>query len=326
MKILNAHYGVASPSFSAEKPLLSKPCTEASSAYFEVFILFTSPILHNRMVPPAAAPTADTHGSGRMFCRHQELMRVYSASTRRSSSVASEISSIASHNDRLVSQNDLEIIKQKFQFIRDDEADAEQGEMDWQIRMSVRYYRQLFREYALADLSRFKEGKIGLRWRTEMEVVAGKGQFSCGNKRCDERAGLHSYELLFAYMEHGERKRCLVKVRACSACAEKLFYKKLMEMRRKSKDKKEKRERKRRRLESGSVAKQEVKPSRSCSGSSSEHDESGDERKGASDLDEDIHELCAKINAEQKATYPFPVSARANGSDKREGGFDELLP
>ncbi|POM65904.1 Hypothetical protein PHPALM_18312 [Phytophthora palmivora] len=189
------------------------------------------------MAPP---PAADSHRSERKFRRHQELMQLYSTSTRRSASIASTTSSITPHNDQ-ASQSDLAVLKQKFQFIRDDEADAEAGEMDWQVRMSVRYYRQLFREYALADLSRYKEGKIGLRWRTEMEVIAGKGQFSCGNKRCDERTGLHSYELLFAYVEHGERKRCLVKVRACSVCAEKLFYKKLMEVKRKKMRKMEKR-------------------------------------------------------------------------------------
>ena len=39
---------------------------------------------------------------------------------------------------------------------------------------------KLFKEYAIADLSRHKEGKVGLRWRTQKEVVAGRGQFSCG--------------------------------------------------------------------------------------------------------------------------------------------------
>lgn len=41
-------------------------------------------------------------------------------------------------------------------------------------RMAKRYYDKLFREYALADLTRYKEGKVGLRWRTEREVVEGK--------------------------------------------------------------------------------------------------------------------------------------------------------
>ncbi|GMF16963.1 unnamed protein product [Phytophthora lilii] len=264
-------------------------------------------------------------------------MTLYSASTRRRNSVSSEASSIAPRNDRAVSGAELEVLKQKFQFIRDDEADAEQGETDWQVRMSVRYYRQLFREYALADLSRYKEGKIGLRWRTEMEVVAGKGQFSCGNKRCDERAGLHSYELLFAYVEHGERKRCLVKVRACSACAQKLFYKKLMEVRKK---KAQKQERKWRRLEKhSSIGKRQAKRRRRSASRSESHAESDDEDADeytieSSDDDEnavtgeEVHRLCAKINAQQKEDFAGTSRADATApkSDKRSESFSELMP
>ncbi|CAM9306421.1 unnamed protein product, partial [Phaeothamnion confervicola] len=40
--------------------------------------------------------------------------------------------------------------------------------------MALKYYRRLYKEYALADLSRYTEGKVGLRWRTESEVIAGK--------------------------------------------------------------------------------------------------------------------------------------------------------
>eukprot|EP00644_Phytophthora_capsici_P000541 jgi/Phyca11/540438/estExt2_Genewise1Plus.C_PHYCAscaffold_40984 len=253
-----------------------------------------------------------------MLRRHQELMRVYSASTRRSASISSDTSSVATNRTNQVSLNDLAILKQNFQFIRDDEVDAEQGETDWQVRMSVRYYRQLFREYALADLSRYREGKIGLRWRTEMEVIAGKGQFSCGNKRCDKREGLHSYELLFAYVEHGERKRCLVKVRACSECARKLFYKKMMEMKRKE----EKKVKKKRRLEDGVKQKAKRRRPRSGLDSSEASDESSDN--GDQETGGNIHQICAKINAEQKAAYPIAASRQASVKD--DSGFDELLP
>lgn len=41
---------------------------------------------------------------------------------------------------------------------------------------------KLFKEYAIADLSRYKEGRVGLRWRTQKEVVSGRGQFVCGAK------------------------------------------------------------------------------------------------------------------------------------------------
>lgn len=40
-----------------------------------------------------------------------------------------------------------------------------------------------------------KESKVGLRWRTEQEVVKGKGQFICGAKGCDERRALASFEV-----------------------------------------------------------------------------------------------------------------------------------
>ena len=55
----------------------------------------------------------------------------------------------------------------------------------WEKRLAKKYYDKLFKEYAIADLSRYREGAIGLRWRTAKEVVAGKGQFVCGVKRCE---------------------------------------------------------------------------------------------------------------------------------------------
>ena len=42
----------------------------------------------------------------------------------------------------------------------------------WQRRLAKKYYDKLFKEYALADFSRYKEGKVGFRWRTEQEVSA----------------------------------------------------------------------------------------------------------------------------------------------------------
>lgn len=66
--------------------------------------------------------------------------------------------------------------------------------------------------------------QIGLRWRTEPEVISGKGQFICGNKHCDEKNGLASYEVNFSYLEAGENKQALVKLVACERCAEKLHY------------------------------------------------------------------------------------------------------
>lgn len=55
--------------------------------------------------------------------------------------------------------------------------------------------------------------KIAMRWRVEKEVLAGKGQFICGEKKCNLRDGLKTWEVNFGYMEHGEKKNALVKLR-----------------------------------------------------------------------------------------------------------------
>lgn len=46
-----------------------------------------------------------------------------------------------------------------------------------------------------------------------MFVLCGlPGQFQCGNKRCENQEGLKSWEVNFAYVEHGEKKNALVKL------------------------------------------------------------------------------------------------------------------
>ena len=57
-----------------------------------------------------------------------------------------------------------------------------------------------------------QEDKLGLRWRTEAEVLSGKGQFSCGARGCSETRGLATFEVPFGYEEMGKRKEALVKV------------------------------------------------------------------------------------------------------------------
>merc|ERR1712187_604207 len=84
---------------------------------------------------------------------------------------------------------------------------------------------KLHKEYGLVDLSRYKEGKLGIRWRTENEVLIGRGHFSCGNKRCSETNGLQSFEVPFRYKEHNEQKMALIKLRMCKDCGYKLNYK-----------------------------------------------------------------------------------------------------
>ncbi|KFO70985.1 Protein FRA10AC1, partial [Cuculus canorus] len=118
-------------------------------------------------------------------------------------------------------KTDLDVIRENHRFLwnEDDEAD-----MNWEKRLAKKYYDKLFKEYCIADLSRYKENKFGFRWRHEKEVISGKGQFSCGNKHCEEEEGLKSWEVNFGYVEHGEKRNALVKLRLCPQCSYKLNF------------------------------------------------------------------------------------------------------
>ncbi|CAG8462818.1 15278_t:CDS:2 [Funneliformis mosseae] len=82
------------------------------------------------------------------------------------------------------------------------------------------------KEYCIAELKYYKEGRIALRWRIEKEVITGKGQFICASTKCSNTSELKSWEVNFAYMEDGEKKNALVKIRLCPKCSNKLNYSK----------------------------------------------------------------------------------------------------
>ena len=88
------------------------------------------------------------------------------------------------------------------EFVRDDARDG--ASKRWETRMARRYYDELHKEYAICDLSRWRDGAVGLRWRTEAEVLRGKGERTCAARGCDAADGLRSYELPFDYEERGE--------------------------------------------------------------------------------------------------------------------------
>ncbi|KDO83420.1 hypothetical protein CISIN_1g020178mg [Citrus sinensis] len=148
---------------------------------------------------------------------------------------------------KLPVKTDQDTLREGFRFIRSEEDDKDSS---WEQRLVKRYYDKLFKEYCIADMLHYKSGKIGLRWRTEKEVIAGKGQFVCGNKHCDEKDGLASYEVNFTYVEAGENKQALVKLVTCERCAEKLHYKRRKE--KEQLDRREKEENKRKRYQSRS--------------------------------------------------------------------------
>ena len=113
---------------------------------------------------------------------------------------------------------ELEILKQNHQFIRHDSPQS------WQERLATKYYSKLFREYCLGDFSHYKTGKLGLRWRTRDECVSGKGQFICGNIQCSALQKLKSWEVVFRYLEHGQVKKEMVKIRLCDECTDQMNY------------------------------------------------------------------------------------------------------
>ena len=119
-------------------------------------------------------------------------------------------------NDR----NDYTVLAEEHRFLWNEDDDVD----SWEQRLAKSYYDRLFKEYAISDLSRYKENKVALRWRIQKEVIDGKGQFVCGNKHCSEREELQSWEVNFSYVEQGEKKNALVKLRLCEECSAKLNY------------------------------------------------------------------------------------------------------
>jgi protein FRA10AC1 len=93
----------------------------------------------------------------------------------------------------------------------------------WQDRMVHHYHQHLYQDYVLADLSRATHGQLGLRWRTQTEVQAGKGSETCGNKHCPShqqettKDGWFEREALSSYLKgydvsHSEKEeRALLK-------------------------------------------------------------------------------------------------------------------
>ncbi|XP_013113804.2 protein FRA10AC1 homolog [Stomoxys calcitrans] len=125
-------------------------------------------------------------------------------------------------SERRKHKRDIDVIREHHRFLWDDSDDA--NEDSWEVRLAKRYYDKLFKEYCIADLTRYKENKIALRWRTEAEVVAGIGQFQCGSRKCLEKENLRSWEVNFAYKEQNEHKNALIKLRLCPEHSQHLNY------------------------------------------------------------------------------------------------------
>ncbi|XP_066581498.1 protein FRA10AC1 [Prorops nasuta] len=118
-------------------------------------------------------------------------------------------------------KTDYDVLRENHKFLWDEEDDTPET---WGARLAKRYYDKLFKEYCICDLTYYKQNKVALRWRIEKEVIVGKGQFQCGSKNCNEKTDLRSWEINFGYVEHGEKKNALVKLRLCPECSIKLNY------------------------------------------------------------------------------------------------------
>ena len=108
-------------------------------------------------------------------------------------------------------ERERDLVRREYRFVRDGSEGSE--EVDPSTR---RYEAALFREFVICDLSRHRERLVGLRWRTEAEVRAGRGQRFCGARGCEAGRGLATLEVPFAYREHGEQRRALVKAVLCA--------------------------------------------------------------------------------------------------------------
>ncbi|XP_035231947.1 LOW QUALITY PROTEIN: protein FRA10AC1-like [Stegodyphus dumicola] len=146
------------------------------------------------------------------YSRHKKLINDYVLCYR---GTTSKLKRDTSHY-----KTDHDIIKENHRFLWEDDDETH----TWGEKLAKKYYDRLFREYCLCDLSYYRKQRIGLRWRTENELVIGKGQFFCGSIHCNENDNLNSWEIRFGYVEHGESKSALVTLRLCEKCSYKLNY------------------------------------------------------------------------------------------------------
>jgi len=114
---------------------------------------------------------------------------------------------------------ELALIREKHRFLTEEERKGN----NWVDRMTQSFDDQLYREYALVDLSHHLKRRLGVRWRVEEEVVVGKGVSICGEVSCESASNLQSFEVPFSFSEGGKKKLELVKVRVCQECSEKLM-------------------------------------------------------------------------------------------------------
>ena len=113
---------------------------------------------------------------------------------------------------------DHDVIQRNHQFLRESSSPASS-----EAQQALQLYDSLYKELCVADLAAYRQGRIGLRWRTQEEVLAGKGDQVCANLHCGAQSR-KALEVNFAYTEMGERKNALVQVHLCRKCKHRLCH------------------------------------------------------------------------------------------------------
>lgn len=214
-------------------------------------------------------------------------------------------------------KTEKDIIQENHKFVRSDVDDDD--ELTWGQRVAKKYYDKLFKEYAICELKYYKEGKIALRWRTEKEVIVGKGQFICASTRCDETQKLQSWEVNFGYMEDGEKKNELVKVRLCPQCSDKLNYKTKKRL-----AKTLKRKSREEQASKGKSKKRQRRHSNASDDSDNEHNDDDDDGRSDIEKDKDEHESSAK-EASSIWSKPLETKEEKSKEEEYEDYFADLL-
>merc|ERR1712029_181563 len=213
-------------------------------------------------------------------------------------------------NDR----TDLDVVRENHRFIWNEDDEAE---LSWEQRLAKKYWSKLFHEYCITDLSLYKANKVAMRFQTETEVKAGKGQFVCGGKKCQETHKLRTWEVNFAYKEEGEKKNALVKLRLCPDCSYKLnYHHKRKEVTKKKKDRKRRSEGGSRKKESKKSKKRRSREDDSSTSSSSDSDEAVASRE---------EQAKKREENEKKASEIWKEPLQIEQEKSREDNFDEFL-
>eukprot|EP01135_Chromosphaera_perkinsii_P000797 Nk52_evm85s151 gene=Nk52_evmTU85s151 len=165
------------------------------------------------------------------YSRHKKIINTYMSYYGAAKGCSSSEGKGVSKEETKFVETDMDVIRRNHRLVWDSSDDA----ISWERSLAKKYYDKLFKQYCICDSSRLKEhirtkqkggsdvqdkGLLGIRWRTKREVISGKGQFICAEKRCIEKEKLQTWEINFRYEEEGFLKNALVKIRLCERCAD----------------------------------------------------------------------------------------------------------